>query len=292
MAKQLASIDSFSGGRLTVGIAPGGRSDDYTATATDFDGRGAAFDAQLAEFREVWAGADRGDAGAVGPAPVQQGGPPLLIGGMGAAAIRRSVEHGAGWIAGGGGLPIFLQGADRVRSAWGKAGKQGSPRLASLAYYALGPGRRIAGRELPARLLRVPRRLRGQRGGRRAHHRGRDPGDGPPVRRGRLRRADPVPLLRRSRPTAQADRRHPELSRRRSTASKSSTSPPGPAPCTGGRAAAARRCCCTASRTRLAALRCWTWCPPATRSGSPTGSSASGSGCGRSWPPRSRCPSS
>jgi hypothetical protein len=42
-------------------------------------------------------------------------------------------------IAGGGGLPIFLQGADRVRSAWGKAGKQGSPRLASLAYYALGP---------------------------------------------------------------------------------------------------------------------------------------------------------
>jgi alkanesulfonate monooxygenase SsuD/methylene tetrahydromethanopterin reductase-like flavin-dependent oxidoreductase (luciferase family) len=139
LAKQLASVDSFAGGRLTVGIAVGGRPDDFTATGSDFDGRGAAFDAQLTEIREVWGGAARGTAGAVGPAPVQPGGPPLMIGGTSAAAIRRVVTHGAGWIAGGGGADTFGGVADRVRRAWTDAGRDGKPRLASLGYYALGP---------------------------------------------------------------------------------------------------------------------------------------------------------
>jgi alkanesulfonate monooxygenase SsuD/methylene tetrahydromethanopterin reductase-like flavin-dependent oxidoreductase (luciferase family) len=134
LAKQLATVDSLSGGRLTVGVAVGGRPDDYATTGSDFAGRGAAFDAQLAAFREVW----DGSAG-VGPAPVQSGGPPLLIGGSGAAAVRRTVEVGAGWISGGGGVDVFTQGADRIRTAWTKAGRAGTPRFAALAYYALGP---------------------------------------------------------------------------------------------------------------------------------------------------------
>src|SRR5882762_5044479 len=128
LAKQLATVDSFSGGRLTLGIAVGGRTDDYQATGADFDGRGAVFDAQLAEFKAVWGGADRGTAGAIGPAPVQAGGPPLLIGGTGRAAVRRTVQHGAGWIAGGGGPEGFSQGAERIRQAWSEAGREGSPR--------------------------------------------------------------------------------------------------------------------------------------------------------------------
>ncbi|MBO0878084.1 MAG: LLM class flavin-dependent oxidoreductase, partial [Pseudonocardia sp.] len=77
LAKQLASVDSYAGGRLTVGIAVGGRPDDYEAAGADFEGRGAVFDAQLAEFRAVWAGASRGFAGPIGPPPVRPGGPPL-----------------------------------------------------------------------------------------------------------------------------------------------------------------------------------------------------------------------
>src|SRR6201999_4019802 len=50
LAKQLATVDSFASGRLTVGIAVGGRDDDYTASDTDFHRRGAIFDAQLAEM--------------------------------------------------------------------------------------------------------------------------------------------------------------------------------------------------------------------------------------------------
>ena len=139
LAKQLASVDSFSNGRLTLGIAVGGREDDYSATGADFGGRGKEFDAQLTEFREVWGGASRGFAGAIGPAPVQPGGPPLLFGGTSAAAIRRTVSHGAGWIAGGGGPQMFAQGAEQVRHAWTNSDREGAPRLAALGYYALGP---------------------------------------------------------------------------------------------------------------------------------------------------------
>ncbi len=144
LAKQLATVDSFAQGRLTVGIAVGGRDDDFTATGSDFGSRGKAFDAQLAEMAAVWAGESRGTAGAIGPAPSRAGGPPLLLGGTSPAAIRRTVEHGAGWIAGGGGPQAFAQGADAVRTAWSAAGKAGTPRLAALTYYALGPEARQA----------------------------------------------------------------------------------------------------------------------------------------------------
>src|SRR5690349_11165106 len=138
LAKQLATVDSFAGGRLTVGIAVGGRDDDYTATDTDFHRRGAIFDAQLAEMREVWSGASRGTAGAVGPVP-SAARPPLLIGGVGDHANRRMVEHGAGWISGGGGPDMFAQAVEPVRTAWKDGGKTGAPRLVALGYYALGP---------------------------------------------------------------------------------------------------------------------------------------------------------
>jgi alkanesulfonate monooxygenase SsuD/methylene tetrahydromethanopterin reductase-like flavin-dependent oxidoreductase (luciferase family) len=139
LAKQLASVDQLSGGRLVVGIAVGGREDDFVATDSDFAGRGKVQDTLLAEMRAVWAGEPRGTAGVIGPTPVQRGGPPLLIGGTGAAAIRRTTALGAGWIAGGGGPAMFADGAGRVRAAWAAAGREGAPRLVALGYYALGP---------------------------------------------------------------------------------------------------------------------------------------------------------
>ncbi|HEY0816559.1 MAG TPA: LLM class flavin-dependent oxidoreductase [Pseudonocardia sp.] len=139
LAKQLATVDSFAKGRLTVGIAVGGRDDDYSATGSDFHARGAIFDDQLTEMHAVWAGESRGTAGAVGPAPQRPGGVPLLIGGMSPAAYRRMVSHGAGWIAGGGGPSMFAQTTEPVRQAWKDGGRTGEPRLVSLGYFALGP---------------------------------------------------------------------------------------------------------------------------------------------------------
>jgi alkanesulfonate monooxygenase SsuD/methylene tetrahydromethanopterin reductase-like flavin-dependent oxidoreductase (luciferase family) len=139
LAKQLASVDVIAGpGRLTVGIAVGGREDDYTAAGADFHARGAAFDAQLAEMRAVWDQEPRGFAGPIGPEPATPSGPPLLVGGTVDAAYRRMAEYGAGWIAGGGGVDAFAQGAEQARAAWRDAGREGEPRLAALVYFSLG----------------------------------------------------------------------------------------------------------------------------------------------------------
>ena len=138
LAKQLATVDAIAGGRLRAGIAVGGRADDYEATGTPFAERGRNFDAQLAEMRAVWAQEPHGHAGPIGPAPVQPGGPPLLIGGNAPAAFRRLTEYGAGWIQGGGGPDAFTAGADQARRAWREAGRAGQPHLAALAYVSLG----------------------------------------------------------------------------------------------------------------------------------------------------------
>lgn len=137
LAKQLASVDALSGGRLTVGISVGGREDDFAATDSSFAERGANFDGMLARLHTVWTG--EADASRpVGPTPAQQGGPPLLIGGGGKAAFRRTAEYGAGWIAAGGGPEMFAQGAEQVRAAWSQAGRDGQPRFAALTYFSLG----------------------------------------------------------------------------------------------------------------------------------------------------------
>jgi alkanesulfonate monooxygenase SsuD/methylene tetrahydromethanopterin reductase-like flavin-dependent oxidoreductase (luciferase family) len=138
LAKQLATVDSIAEGRLTVGIAVGGRADDFEATGSSFEDRGRAFDRQLAEMRAVWAQEPRGFAGPIGPAPVRPGGPPLLIGGNAPATARRLVEHGAGWILGAGGPDAFTAGADRARQAWREGGRTGDPRLVAIAYAVLG----------------------------------------------------------------------------------------------------------------------------------------------------------
>jgi len=139
LAKQAATVDSLSGGRLVLGLAVGGRADDYEAAGVDFSKRGEIFDAQIEEMKQIWAGEQRGFAGGIGPAPSRSGGPTLVLGGTSEAAVRRTVQHGDGWIGPGGGPDTFKQTADAVRAAWSKAGREGSPRFLALAYFSLGP---------------------------------------------------------------------------------------------------------------------------------------------------------
>jgi alkanesulfonate monooxygenase SsuD/methylene tetrahydromethanopterin reductase-like flavin-dependent oxidoreductase (luciferase family) len=138
LAKQAATIDALSGGRLTLGVAVGGREDDYAVSDVPLDSRGARMDAMLREMKEIWSGADRGFAGPIGPPPARSGGPELVIGGTTKAAFRRVREYGDGWTMGGGGPDDFAAGAEQARSAWREAGRQGDPRLITLCYFALG----------------------------------------------------------------------------------------------------------------------------------------------------------
>src|SRR5919205_1241240 len=61
-AKQAASVDGISGGRLVLGLAVGAREDDYTASGVDFHTRGRRFEQMLEQWRRVWAGESFGFA--------------------------------------------------------------------------------------------------------------------------------------------------------------------------------------------------------------------------------------
>jgi alkanesulfonate monooxygenase SsuD/methylene tetrahydromethanopterin reductase-like flavin-dependent oxidoreductase (luciferase family) len=143
LAKQLASIDHFSGGRLSVGVGLGGREDDYTVSGLSTSGRGRRLDEQLDELRRIWNGDVRGSSGRpIGPAPTRAGGPPLLVGGFGDAAIARVARSADGWISGGLPPDAFAATASKVREAWSEAGRLGEPRVLANAYFALGAGAR------------------------------------------------------------------------------------------------------------------------------------------------------
>ena len=141
LAKQAATIDHLSGGRLVLGMAVGGRQDDYQASGLELSDRGQRFDALLEELRRIWSGEPRGFAGAIGPTP-PPGRPTVVIGGNSPQSFERVARWGDGWIAGGGPPAWFAQGAAQARSAWSRHGRDGEPRLAALAYAALGPDAR------------------------------------------------------------------------------------------------------------------------------------------------------
>src|SRR3954454_13255141 len=69
LAKQAASVDRLSGGRLVLGMAVGGREDDYEASGVDFGTRGRRFDTMLDEMVRAWDGERFGYAGRIGPDP-------------------------------------------------------------------------------------------------------------------------------------------------------------------------------------------------------------------------------
>ena len=144
LAKQAASIDALSGGRLTLGVGVGARPDDFDAAGVPYNRRGRLMDELLEEMKQVWAGEERGFAGAIGPPPARQGGPELLIGGGVDAAIRRVVRFGDGWPMGGGPSEAFEELAGKVKQAWSDAGRDGTPRLTALCYFALGGDAREA----------------------------------------------------------------------------------------------------------------------------------------------------
>lgn len=139
LAKQAASLDRLSGGRLVLAVGLGARDDDYEASGLATGGRGRRLDEQLEEMKRIWSGEERGYAGAIGPAPAREGGPQVIVGGHAEAAFRRAARFGDGWIMGGGTPEMFSQMAGAVEEAWQAAGRSGKPRKLSLAYFALGP---------------------------------------------------------------------------------------------------------------------------------------------------------
>jgi alkanesulfonate monooxygenase SsuD/methylene tetrahydromethanopterin reductase-like flavin-dependent oxidoreductase (luciferase family) len=142
LAKQAATLDSLSGGRLTLGLAVGGRTDDFAAGGVDFSRRGRIFEQQLQEMTAVWDG-DRG----VGPPPRQNGRPGLLIGGGADVAYQRAARYADGWTMGGGTPDMFSEALEKLTGAWTAAGREDRPRTMALFYFALGDDAERAARD-------------------------------------------------------------------------------------------------------------------------------------------------
>ncbi len=140
LAKQAASIDALSGGRLTLGLGVGGREDDFLAAPSPFHQRGKLFEEQLTIMQRAWSGQPLADnVGPIGPTPVQPGGPEILIGGYSPTAIKRIARWGNGFISGGAGPDMARQGYNLALETWNAAGRTGKPRFVGGTYFALGP---------------------------------------------------------------------------------------------------------------------------------------------------------
>ena len=131
LAKQLATLDVMSGGRLDVGVGIGWSLDEFEATGVPADRRGARADEFLKVLRAAWGDDPVEFAGEfykiprsyVRPKPVQRPRPPLLVGGYGEPVLRRAATLADGYT--GGNIPLAdLEGVvGRVRSAARAAGR-------------------------------------------------------------------------------------------------------------------------------------------------------------------------
>ncbi len=133
LAKQVATLDQMSDGRVDLGVGTGWQREEYEAQGLDFDRRGQLLDDTLAACRVLW----RDTPAALEsptlsfqdiycePKPAQAGGVPIWIAGtLHGRNLARLVEHGDGWI------PIMGEtvdgiatGVEQIREAFVGAGR-------------------------------------------------------------------------------------------------------------------------------------------------------------------------
>ncbi|MER7988479.1 TIGR03619 family F420-dependent LLM class oxidoreductase [Streptomyces noursei] len=130
-AKQYATVDRLSGGRLVLGVGAGHVREEFEAVGVDFARRGAVLDeaidalkaalgpAEFPEFKgERFAFAGLGQA----PRPVQAPRPPVWVGGSSPAAVRRAAVRGDGWLPQGDGRDRLPRQIAKVRGLREAAG--------------------------------------------------------------------------------------------------------------------------------------------------------------------------
>jgi alkanesulfonate monooxygenase SsuD/methylene tetrahydromethanopterin reductase-like flavin-dependent oxidoreductase (luciferase family) len=140
LAKQAASLDALSGGRLTLGLAVGARGEDYAVAGIESRGRGRRLGEQLEAIRDIW------EEGKIGPTPKAPG-PQVLVGGSSGEALARMARYADGYMHGGGPPRAFAGAAAKAIAAWSDLGRLGRPVVWGMGYFALGDGTADAGAE-------------------------------------------------------------------------------------------------------------------------------------------------
>jgi len=147
LAKQAASVEALSGGRLTLGLAVGARREDYDVVGAERRTRGLRLSEQLDDLRSLW------EDGAISPGPrdARRFGPSLLVGGLSGQAYARMARYGDGYVHGGGPPRAFASAVSKAWAAWTDLGRPGRPHFWGQGYFALGDEHVI---EAGARYLR------------------------------------------------------------------------------------------------------------------------------------------
>jgi probable F420-dependent oxidoreductase len=132
LGKALASLDVLSGGRLVAGLGLGWLPEEFAAAGVPYEGRGARGEEYLAALRALW-GPDpvvfegehyRVPPSSVLPKPVQQPGPPVLLGGTAPKALERAGRLADGWISSSrAGFEAIAEAVRTVRGAAERAGR-------------------------------------------------------------------------------------------------------------------------------------------------------------------------
>ncbi len=129
-AKEVLTLDHFTGGRFELGVGAGWSSEEYAALGVPFERRGRRFDEYIEAMRVAWTN-DRAayhgefiqfDDVVLNPKPLTPGGPPIIVGGDSAPAMRRAARLGDGWYGwwASGELEPHI---DQLRSIVGAAGR-------------------------------------------------------------------------------------------------------------------------------------------------------------------------
>ena len=133
LARMLVTLDRFSGGRIVLGAGVGWLEEEFNVLdAHDFKRRGKVTDEYLEIFKAICAGGEvsyRGETYAFepifsSPGSLQRPHPPILIGGLSDAALRRVVRHGNGWLAVTAGAEMLAERVAMLRRLAGDAGRK------------------------------------------------------------------------------------------------------------------------------------------------------------------------
>lgn len=139
LVKHFLTLDNLTGGRATVGVGAGWMETEFEILDVPFEERGAwtddlldvldragreaafAFDGRVHSFQKT----------GFYPRPVQDGGPPVLVGGNSGPAFRRAAEYGDGWTIFTGDPDVVASGAERLRTAWRDFDRDGDPEISA-----------------------------------------------------------------------------------------------------------------------------------------------------------------
>jgi probable F420-dependent oxidoreductase len=132
LAKQAATVDVLSGGRLDLGLGIGWLPGEFTVAGASMTRRGLRTREYIEVLRHAWAGGVTSfdgeyyqiPAGRIAPRPVQRPGPPVLLGGIVPAALQRAGRYADGWVTSSRtDLSRIAEGIAVVRAAAQEAGR-------------------------------------------------------------------------------------------------------------------------------------------------------------------------